>query len=287
MENKSLFKNLVASMLTYGMAFCISFFLSPYITKTLGVEANGFVTLANQLVGYISLITVALTSMASRFISISIFRKDYKEANTYFNSVVGACAVLAVLISLPVVYFILNIDEYINISSNFVSDVKILFGIVYINFCLSILLEVFSIATYVTNKLYLASLRSIEGNIIRSMLIVFAYACFEAKMYYVSLAALFSGIYTYSWNIHYTRKFLPEMTINKKYFRWEAIKELVAAGSWNIVIQLNNILNTGLDLLLSNLILGDTAMGILAVAKTVPTSVSTMLNSVSGIFFQK
>ena len=66
------------------MSFLISFFLSPYITKALGVEANGFVTLANQFVGYISLITIALTSMASRFISINIFKKNYEEANRYF-----------------------------------------------------------------------------------------------------------------------------------------------------------------------------------------------------------
>ena len=93
-----------------------------------------------------------------------------------------------------------------------------------------------------------------------------------------------SGLYTYVWNIHYTWKYLPEMKIRRKYFSVKAIKELVTAGSWNIIIQLNNILNTGLDLLLGNVILGEKSMGILAVAKTIPVAISTMLNSVSGIF---
>ncbi len=103
-------------------------------------------------------------------------------------------------------------------------------------------------------------------------------------MYYVTIAALVSGLYSYLWNIHYTRKFLPYMKIRKSYFKLASIKEIVSAGSWNIVIQLNNILNTGLDLLLSNWILGEVYMGILAVAKTIPNALSSMLNSVSGIF---
>ena len=135
-----------------------------------------------------------------------------------------------------------------------------------------------------TNRLYLNSLRSIEGNIIRCFCIVIAYTFFEAKMYYVSIGAIVSGLYTYVWNIHYTWKYLPEMKIRRKYFSVKAIKELVTAGSWNIIIQLNNILNTGLDLLLGNVILGEKSMGILAVAKTIPVAISTMLNSVSGIF---
>ena len=283
MSNK-LFKNLVTSIFTYGLAFGISFFLSPYITKQLGVEANGFVTLANQFVGYIALITVALTSMASRFISVNIYRNDFEKANTYYNSVLGASAILVTVISLIVGPLICNLEKIINISPRLIWDVKVLFFVVFLNFCLGLLFEVFTIATYVSNRLYLSSIRSIEGNIIRCCFIILAYTCFETKMYYISVAAMVSALYTYLWNIHYTRKYLPQLCIRIKYFKKEAIVELLSAGSWNIVIQLNNILNTGLDLLLSNWILGESSMGILAVAKTIPTSISTMLNSVSGVF---
>ena len=283
-EQNKLLKNLGASILTYGMAFCISFFLSPYITKTLGVEANGFVTLANQFVGYIALISVALTSMSSRFISICVFQEDYKKANVYFNSVIGASAILALGLAIPLTVLVINLQRILNIDSGLILDAKVLFSIVFINFLLGLLLEVFSIATFITNRLHLSSLRSIEGNLIRSILLVAAYAFLEAKMYYVAIGAVVSNLYLYLWNIHYTRKFMPQMHISSRYFKMDAIKELVQAGSWNIVIQLNNILNTGLDLLLSNWLLGEKLMGILAVAKTIPTSVTTMLNSVSGVF---
>ena len=283
-ENK-LVKNLIASILTYGLSFGISFFLTPYITKTLGVEANGFVTLANQLVGYVSLITVALTSMASRFVSINIYKKDFKKANEYFSSVFIAMVILAISLSLPIAYLIFNIDAFINVSPQFVVDTKILFALAFVNFFVGLILEVYTIATYVTNKLYLQSIRSIEGTIIRCIVIVLLYAIFPSKMYFVTLASIVNLLYTSWWHIHYTKKLLPDMRVSRYYFKWSAIKELISAGSWNIVIQLNNILNTGLDLLLSNWFLGEEKMGMLSVAKTIPVAISTMLNSVSGVFF--
>ncbi|MBP3314129.1 MAG: oligosaccharide flippase family protein [Oscillospiraceae bacterium] len=285
MKPKSkLAKNLIASIFTYGMGFGISFFLSPYITKMLGVEANGFVNLANQFVGYIALISVALTSMSSRFISICAFQNDYEKANIYFNSVIGASAILAGLLALPLIFLVANLDHVLNIEPALLVDAKILFSIVFINFVFGLLFEVFSIATFITNRLYLSSLRSIEGNLVRCALLISAYVFLEAKMYYVSIGAMVSNLYLYAWNIYYTRKFMPQMQIRPRFFKLNAIKELVKAGSWNIVIQLNNILNTGLDLLLSNWLLGEKMMGVLAVAKTIPTSVTTMLNSVSGVF---
>lgn len=283
-ENK-LLKNLIASIFTYGLSFGISFFLTPYITKTLGVEANGFVTLANQFVGYVSLITVALTSMAGRFVSINIYKKDFEKANEYFSSVFIAMVILALGLSLPITYLIFNIDTFINVSPQFVADTRILFTLAFLNFFVGLIFEVYTIATYVTNRLYLQSIRSIEGTIIRCVVIILLYTIFPSKMYFVTLASIINLLYTSWWHIHYTKKLLPDMRVSKRYFKWSAIRELISAGSWNIVIQLNNILNTGLDLLLSNWFLGEEKMGILSVAKTIPVAISTMLNSVSGVFF--
>ena len=60
--SKQLTINMIANFVNFGISLCISFFLSPYIVRTIGVEANGFITLANNFVSYTSLITIALNS---------------------------------------------------------------------------------------------------------------------------------------------------------------------------------------------------------------------------------
>ena len=41
-ENKKLIINLLSSIIAFGINLIIGFYLSPYIVKNLGVEANGF-----------------------------------------------------------------------------------------------------------------------------------------------------------------------------------------------------------------------------------------------------
>lgn len=74
-DNKRLAINIIANIIAFAVNFVISFFLTPYIVETVGKEAYGFVSLGNNFVNYASLITVALNSMASRFITIEIQKR--------------------------------------------------------------------------------------------------------------------------------------------------------------------------------------------------------------------
>ena len=75
--------NLLAQIVMFGVNLCISFFLVPYITEVIGVDAYGFVGLANDFVSYSQIVTVAINSMASRFITIKIHEGDKEEANKF------------------------------------------------------------------------------------------------------------------------------------------------------------------------------------------------------------
>ena len=63
--------NVLGSILLVAINIVINLVLSPYIVASLGVEANGYITLANNFVSYMALVTIALNSMAGRFILVS------------------------------------------------------------------------------------------------------------------------------------------------------------------------------------------------------------------------
>ena len=69
---KSISINFIASMIVFAINLGISFFLTPFVTKRIGTEAYGFVSLANNFVNYATLITIALNSMSGRFVSVAI-----------------------------------------------------------------------------------------------------------------------------------------------------------------------------------------------------------------------
>ena len=96
-ENKQIAINMFAQIAVFGIQFCISFFLTPFIVRTLGVEAYGFVGLSNNIIGYMQVVTVALNSMAARFISIEYHNGNFQKANQYFSSVFYANSILTLL----------------------------------------------------------------------------------------------------------------------------------------------------------------------------------------------
>jgi O-antigen/teichoic acid export membrane protein len=101
---------------------------------------------------------------------------------------------------------------------------------------------------------------------------------------YVAIGTIISGIFILCIDIYYFKKLLPEIKVDRRQFEFAKVKELLASGVWNVVSRVGDILATGVDLLISNIFIGATAMGILAVSKTVPNVLIILLYSVAGVF---
>lgn len=283
-QSKQLAVNMAASFIAYGVSLFISFFLSPYIVSTIGVEANGFVGLANNFVSYAGIITIALNSLAGRFITISLTRGDEEAANRYFTSVFFANLVIALVLGLIGGIIIVFLDQLINIPAALLTDVRWLFTFVFLNCILSVVGSVFTVATFARNKLYLSSLREIEANLARALCIIGLFALGTPRVSFLGAASLLSGGYTMIRNIRYTRLLLPEIRVRRKHFDFRAVWELVTSGIWNTINRLGQILIDGLDLLITNLFVDAAAMGILGLAKTVPNLISGLMGSIVGVF---
>ncbi|MBC5624029.1 hypothetical protein H8S10_00960 [Clostridium sp. NSJ-49] len=283
-RNKQTAINLTSSLIVFGVNLIISFFLSPYVVKTLGVEANGFVSLANTFISYATLITIALNSMAGRFITIAIHKEDYKTANKYFNSVFIGNLIITSILLLPALICIIKLESIINISSNLVLDVKILFSILFINFLVIQSMPSWGTATFAANKLYLQSIRGMESNLIRIGVILLLFLFFSPHVYYVGLATMISGIYSTYFNRYYQKKLIPQLKIKKGYFKWETIKELISSGIWNTITNVGQILLSGLDLLITNLFIGPVEMGVLALSKTIPNIIISLAGTLTSTF---
>ena len=63
-SNKQLAINMVAQMLSFVVGIAISFFVTPYIVNNVGVDAYGFVGLANSFINYAGIVIIALNSMS-------------------------------------------------------------------------------------------------------------------------------------------------------------------------------------------------------------------------------
>lgn len=285
MSNKTqMTVNMFASMLTYAVSMLISFFLSPYIVKNIGVDANGFIGLANNFISYASLITIALNALASRFITINIYQNNYKNANRYFSSVFYSNTFLSVILAVIGIIVVVFLNSFINVSDDLLFDVQVLFALLFLDCIISTISSVFSVATFARNKLYLNSFRTIESNIIRVLCIVILFSVFEPRLFYVGIASVVQVIYSFILNVIYTKKLLPEIKLSRHNFNFRMVRELISGGIWSLVNRLGQILLDGLDLLITNVFINATSMGILSLSKTIPTAINGIVSAVVSIF---
>lgn len=283
-ENKKLIVNLLSGIMVFGVNLIISFFLSPYIVENLGVEANGFISLANTFITYATLVTVALNSMAGRFVTIAIHKNNYEEANKYYNAVFGGNLITAAFLIVPAIICIIRLESIINIPANLIFDVKILFAIIFINFFIGLILPNWAIATFATNNLYLQSIKSLQSNILKVVSILLLFIAFSPRVYYIAIASLLCTLYIAFYNWYYHKKLLSQLIIKRKYFNWKYVKDLIFSGIWNTINQTGQMLLSGLDLLITNLFIGATSMGALSLAKTIPNVIIGLAGTLTGVF---
>lgn len=283
-KNRQLFINMMASFMTFFVNLAIRFFLTPYIVEELGSEAYGFIGLAGNILSYTGLITIALNSMAGRFVTIEYQRGDIQRANQYYASVFYSNLILAAVILAFSIGCVLLLEYIINIPEHLIFDVKLLFAILAINNIIGLITNIWGTATFIKNRLDLCNIRTIIGQFMNAALLVCLFSLFAPQIWYMGLAGSVATIYYFITNYKFTRILTPELRVKLRNFEWKKVWELVKSGVWNLIGKLGDVLAYGLDLLIANLFLGPVLMGQFALSKNVPSLIISFFGSISNVF---
>lgn len=276
--------SLTTSIIAMGLSIIVNFFLSPYIVKYFGEEANGFTQLANSFINFVSLITIALNSMSGRFVTIYYHRKDYITCSQYYSSVIIGNVFISMFLLFPAIYCVAKLDSLINIKTADIIQVKLLFVFVFINFFVTQANSTLAMSFYVKNSQYLQNAVNMIRTILNATGLLTVFHVFVPKIYFVSLMGLILSVLTFPIFAVMKQKLLPEAKFHTQYFNIKIVWKMVSAGIWNTVNQCGNILMTGFDLLLANLFVGPVEMGILSVAKMIPNCIIQLAGTVNTNF---
>lgn len=287
-ENKQLARNMIFNVLSFVLNLAISFFLTPYLVSKVGREAYGFIPLISNMIGYTSVITTAIGSMAGRFITMRIYKNDYEGASTYYNSVLVANLVLSAFFTVLAVVALCFLPYLLNIPEHLLVDVRWLFAITALSMLLGLSTGILGCGAYIKNRVDANASRSMIQNFVRVICTLLLFICFKPSIIYISLAALIAGLLGVYYNFSFKRRFLPEISFKpRRYFSWVKLKEVTFAGIWNSVNQLSNMLLYQVDLLITNIFISAAATGEFSLAKTMPTMILSFLATLSGSFYPK
>ena len=288
MEPKNKYLRLVQTVLASGGALVINtlitLLLVPVISGRLGNDAYGFVTLGKNIAQYATMITAALNSFAARYIVVAYHREDYSEANIYFSSTVYGDLILGTGLFAVALVGICFLEKLLVIPTVLVTDVKLLFLFVFLNFWLVTVTTAFSASAHIKNRLHVVGMFKALSYVCEAVILVVCFHFFPPHVFYVGLGLAASSFILAVTNVGICKRYTPELKVEKRWFSWIAIRKLVVDGVWTSLNSLGDALNSGLDLLVCNLMLTPTAMGQLAISKTFYSMFSSMFLLVGQAF---
>lgn len=283
-SNRQLAINMASGVAVFVLNLCITFFLTPYIVEKLGTGAYGFIGLSNTIIGYTSLLTVAINALAGRFITISVHEGNIEQANRYLSSVFFANAGISLIILVGFSIMTIFLQDIINIPTELVSDVKLMFFMFVISSCIGLISGVIGVGTFIRNRLDLANIANIIGSVLRAVLILLLFGLLPSKLWYYGIAALAMTSYAFLRNYIFLRRLTPELHIRKIYFRFKDLCEVTLAGMWTIITRISSMLSQGFNLLLANLFINAHAMGVLSIVSTIPSIIIGFFGTIVGNF---
>ena len=284
MNKKNLMVSIFLLSLSYIINYAITLVLTPYITNNMGVEAYGFITLAKTVASYATIFTIALNSYSSRFIALEYHKGNLEKACKYYSSVfIGnfTIGILFLIISLscyPLFSIIFNIPEML------INDVSFLFLLVFLNLIISTSGSALQAASYIKNKINIVGLIRTLSYFFEAITLFFLFFLFEDHLFFVGIGLIVSTIVLTLGNLIITKKYTPDLKFSLKLFSINSVKELVFNGIWNSFNSLGNQLNSGLDLVISNNMLGAISTGQISIVKTMSSVFSGIYQLISQPF---
>ncbi|MFA7637573.1 MAG: hypothetical protein WCX81_07400, partial [Monoglobales bacterium] len=148
---KKSFLNLTFNFLSMAVSMGLSFWITPFIINTMGAESYGFVPLSQQLINYLTVITVSITSISGRFFTIAKKQENLSLAQEYFSSALCGGIVGSLILSTVLVPCSLYIDRILNIPAYLVGDVRLSFLLYGGIFLLSFITSIFNVGAFSNN----------------------------------------------------------------------------------------------------------------------------------------
>lgn len=260
----------------------LSFWITPFIINTMGAESYGFVPLSQQLINYLTVITVSITSISGRFFTIAKKQENLSLAQEYFSSALCGGIVGSLILSAVLVPCSLYIDRILNIPAYLVGDVRLSFLLYGGIFLLSFITSIFNVGAFSNNKLYITSSISIVNIIAKTIATVGLLLIFTPRIWHVSMGALVSASIAMLLTVFTFARLEPAIKIFR--LSLSKLKEILSSGIWVSFAEIGAILFLQIDLLIANWNLGPTAAGNYAVVLSLPSILRSLSGAIISIF---
>lgn len=271
--------SLIANLLSAFVGLGISLLLTPFLITKLGKEAYSFFPIANNFVSYMSILVLALNSMAGRYITICLAQNKDDEAHSYFSSLFLSNLFICIVLSVPMVIIVAFATTLLNVPNGLESSVRMLFTLIFASLITNTLSCVFNVSVFVKERMDIEACISVFINVLKIILYIALFAMLPVSLVTIGFVALILSFVESIIRFFVCKRLLPSFSINIKMFRIKYAKELFFSGIWNAITSLGQIIFQSVSVVLTNILISPSFSADVAIAQTLPTTISLMITA--------
>lgn len=276
--------NFSANLTAFLLSVFLSVWMTPFIVKTLGVEAFGFVHLTQNVINYFSIITVALRLGCRSVLFCCCPQGRAGESKCVYQQLFSGLCFDFIAALAAACGFGFFIDRVMNVPQALLADVRLSILIGSVLFILTFLMAGFGAAPFYANRLYITSSIQAVQMLIRVLSVLLLFACFAPKIWQIQLAALAGAVIASVLSFYFFKKLIPWFSFRMKDLSFRTSKEPISSWRMEPVNQIGVLLFLQIDLLTANLMLGASASGKYAAIIQFPLLLRSLAGTVASLF---
>lgn len=277
-NSKHLVKTIIITGIGFVCTYMVDFISTPYITDALGTDAYGYVSLAKQFSVYAMIISTAINSYVSRYIGVEYHKKNFERSNLYFGTAIISNVVLGMMAVFFSIVFSYYFTYFFDIRDMLLSDVRLLFIFIFINYGIVNVSTAMTSSYYVANRLDKNGIVKMLADIVELLVLLILIKLYAVKTYYIAIALIVRNTIVLIFAYYNIERLTPNLSLKRIHFDTDSFKRLIVNGVWNSMNSVGNTLNSGLDLIITNAYIGGAAMGEIAIVK--------VITNIAGVMFQ-
>lgn len=287
MQGKSLSVNLIANIFSYAIATFLSFLITPYIVNHLGKEIYGFYGIANNFVNYITVIAIALNSMAAKYITVEVVRGNEIKAQQYYSSIFFSNVILCLILIPMLIFIVFKLNVLLQVANDYYFGVQVLFALIFMAMILRFSTSIYGTATYVTNRLDLKAYTDIAKSVLRLCLYLMLFVVLQPSIIYLGIILFLIEAFNSLIQVILSKRLLPWMSVRTAYFDVKLVLLTLKIGTWNSLNQLGDLMLSSSSLIMANILLGEAASGDISIVKVMPVLISGIITAVNSVFMPR
>jgi len=276
--------NAIFRLTAYVASAVVMLAALPYIIRALGVDAYGIIGISNSVINYLAIATVAVTAVIGRNLVFAITQKRFDDASKQVSTSLWGLAIFILAVLLPAAAGIFFLEKLLNLPPHLVTDGKLLFVFIFVTFALTTLSLPFSAATFVRNRLDIASGLGFLKQFLTYGLVLWLFSLLHPSLALYGLVTAVVSLFFLVANIGVSRKLMPETQVGLKWVDTAILRGILMFGGWITLNHIGSLLYLQTDIVVVNRVLGAAAAGQFAALAVISTQMRAVGSMVASLF---